>query len=62
MIGYKVTSLSNGYQQYFTVEAMPIALFGETEWKKIKEGYYHPWIEVEEIEIRTFAEVEGRTP
>ncbi len=49
MPGYKVLSL-DGKEQFFTVEAIPRKLFGESEWQKMKEGHYLPWIEVVELQ------------
>lgn len=48
MPGFRVTT-STGKKMLFTTEVIPQKLFGEETWKLAKEGYYLPWVEVEEV-------------
>ncbi len=50
---FKVTSINDGKVQVLPEEVL-VELFDNETWEKMKEGYYLPWIEVEE-QISTMA-------
>lgn len=49
MPGFAVESINDGKVNVFVGEEIPVEVFGQDTWEKMKNGYYLPWIVVREI-------------